>query len=631
MSHNNRHIPRFHVPIKPLFTTLFVVAALVVFVVLAFSDSTKNTQVPVVSSERTDWDSDGLSNKQEAELGTNPNSTDTDGDGFSDWEEVKTGHSPLISSKSSGTHEENVSEKLEAKSPLPPADDLAIEHVEWSHYPYKLSYNGYENGKLIEGDSSSTGVSMYPVGIVKDGPYLGFSVLLFVAEGMGTSYDHLLAHPATSTPGSSFDYAYRVLTKEMEQYLGQERSQYDIRVTFNDLEMPDTIPVPNSSITLVKHSDAAFDILTNGRKRSLAFVYKGMPIYISDDRGCLFIEREDFTATTYRFKTDFIREDGLVNVAFNDGTKNANQYDYINMTCGGGCIPYRFINQAGRGAFLYKTEIQPDKDVIVAGRTPQGQLFYQFKNSEHPALKEAYDQYKGWYTGSNSQYNQDKSEEADQLPYQAFINSRPVLFWKDPFGRWIEFDNKIYVPPAEMCKPVVYLYPEHETDVNVKVAPTGGMSVSDPVYPEGGWKVRAKPSGELFDLRDGKLYSSLFWEGQALHFETPKEGFVVERGELSKFFRWSLGAQGLNEKETAEFMSYWIPRMREFPFYFVTYLSSAEVDRYAPLTIEPNPTSVIRVFMSAHGLLAPHSFDPLEFETPKRTGFTVVEWGGTLR
>ena len=42
-----------------------------------------------------DPDSDGLTNDEEAELGTNPEVADSDGDGVSDGNEVRTGTDPL--------------------------------------------------------------------------------------------------------------------------------------------------------------------------------------------------------------------------------------------------------------------------------------------------------------------------------------------------------------------------------------------------------------------------------------------------------------------------------------------------------------------------------------------------------
>ena len=42
-----------------------------------------------------DLDGDGLTNAEEAELGTNPKKADTDGDGYNDGEEVEAGFDPL--------------------------------------------------------------------------------------------------------------------------------------------------------------------------------------------------------------------------------------------------------------------------------------------------------------------------------------------------------------------------------------------------------------------------------------------------------------------------------------------------------------------------------------------------------
>ena len=48
-----------------------------------------------IDTDELDDDGDGISNGDEAELGTDPNKADTDGDGFSDSEEVAGNTSPL--------------------------------------------------------------------------------------------------------------------------------------------------------------------------------------------------------------------------------------------------------------------------------------------------------------------------------------------------------------------------------------------------------------------------------------------------------------------------------------------------------------------------------------------------------
>lgn len=51
----------------------------------------------------------------------------------------------------------------------------------------------------------------------------------------------------------------------------------------------------------------------------------------------------------------------------------------------------------------------------------------------------------------------------------------------------------------------------------------------------------------------------------------------------------------------------------------------------APLRVNPNPTTVIRVFLDAKGLDTPITLTPQTFTKPERVGFTLVEWGGLLR
>jgi hypothetical protein len=53
------------------------------------------TPPPPPSDPALDSDSDGLTNLQEAQLGTDPNRADTDGDGFNDGQEVQAGYNPL--------------------------------------------------------------------------------------------------------------------------------------------------------------------------------------------------------------------------------------------------------------------------------------------------------------------------------------------------------------------------------------------------------------------------------------------------------------------------------------------------------------------------------------------------------
>ena len=67
---------------------------------------------------------------------------------------------------------------------------------------------------------------------------------------------------------------------------------------------------------------------------------------------------------------------------------------------------------------------------------------------------------------------------------------------------------------VEAEKPVLYLYPEEETGVSVKLDYVGELTVTYPAY-EDGWNMTAYPDGTLLDA-EGNEYSYLFWEGVSL-------------------------------------------------------------------------------------------------------------------
>lgn len=60
-------------------------------------------------------------------------------------------------------------------------------------------------------------------------------------------------------------------------------------------------------------------------------------------------------------------------------------------------------------------------------------------------------------------------------------------------------------------KPVIYLYPEKTTNVEVKLNFNGELIATYPTY-DNGWSVIARPDGTLINTADGREYSYLFWE-----------------------------------------------------------------------------------------------------------------------
>lgn len=179
-----------------------------------------------------------------------------------------------------------------------------------------------------------------------------------------------------------------------------------------------------------------------------------------------------------------------------------------------------------------------------------------------------------------------------------------------------------------MAKPVIYLYPEKNTTVNVKLNFDGKLTHSYPTYPENGWQIMATSNGTLFDAT-GKEYYALFWEGQNRKPFTYTTGFVIKGSETVSFLENSLEVLGLNRREANEFIMYWLPQM-ENNAYNVIHFSTQEYEDIAELEITPKPETMIRIMMVWSPLEAPIEIPQQNLYDLKksRTGFTVVEWGG---
>ena len=176
------------------------------------------------------------------------------------------------------------------------------------------------------------------------------------------------------------------------------------------------------------------------------------------------------------------------------------------------------------------------------------------------------------------------------------------------------------------AKPVIYLYPQQRTDVEVRLDYQGTLTASYPHY-DGMWRVSAAPDGTLAD-ENGQSYNYLYWEGKSSTQYDFSCGFVVAGAETADFLETTLEALGLTRREANEFIVYWLPRMESNAYNLISFQAEAYTDT-AALSILPEPDSVLRVFMAWKPLDAPIEIAPQEIPAFERTGFTVVEWGGT--
>ncbi len=260
-----------------------------------------------------------------------------------------------------------------------------------------------------------------------------------------------------------------------------------------------------------------------------------------------------------------------------------------------------------------------DADTVKVGQSPSGKNVYHLASADHPIITKAYEELMEYQEGI---------EDIDykNISKEDFIKAHGVLLHKDNAGQWLVYAREKLRPAFGCAKPVVYLYPE--TAQNVTVSVGADVKISEPFYnPLFGWSAFASPDGTL--NVGGQIYDSLFWEGPGWgEYPIVNKGVVVKTSDALETIRKQMAQQGLNEKETADFIEYWKPNLPDKPYIRLTWLNTQQLDKLAPLKISPKPDTVIRVFLDFAGLDEPIDIEPQELSSIPRNGFTVTEWGG---
>lgn len=201
----------------------------------------------------------------------------------------------------------------------------------------------------------------------------------------------------------------------------------------------------------------------------------------------------------------------------------------------------------------------------------------------------------------------------------------------------MEFDDYQFeysvTNPSKKCpydyvvdKPLISIYPTEDMDVEVKLGNSNLLTTSYPKY-EKSWNVFAHTNGDL--EYDGRTYYGLYWEGKSHVAKVEKDGFVVKGEDTSKFLEEKLEILGLNEREINEFIIYWLPKMEHNNYNYIRFETKEEIDKYMPLEVTPAPDTVIRVYMNFKGLDEEIKVEDQNLEETVRSGYTVVEWGGS--
>ena len=140
------------------------------------------------------------------------------------------------------------------------------------------------------------------------------------------------------------------------------------------------------------------------------------------------------------------------------------------------------------------------------------------------------------------------------------------------------------------------------------------------------WKLSAFPNGDI--LLGNRKYPYLFWEADYNKNKKINKGFIVKGEEAELFFEDKLKKLGLNEKESCDFITYWLPVLIKNKISLISFETKELFDHFQ-YDITPKPKSFIRVYCYIQKLDQEIQIEQHEINEIKRDGFTIVEWGAT--
>ncbi len=397
----------------------------------------------------------------------------------------------------------------------------------------------------------------------------------------------------------------------------------DSTTDFPEFDVPESLKVWENNVAILK--DPISTLITDDSK--------GAELVVLDDPsfatyqllgGCILGISGDSVAAKYSLApTEFYDEvDGVAGtklLTFTDtnGAQMTKEYTIEQGGCGltGSCILTEDPSE-GEEAKLVKIGSIGDNSALM-----------------FPSLDEPSDTTRGLQGSILQAYNQYKMQleySGGTITFEDFIKTGNLFFVKMGTGKFVMIRDSKFQSGVECGKPVIYLYPQKDTKVSVKVG-IDSFTKTIPAYGNG-WNVLAHVGGLLTNLADNKNYPYLFWEGNSLKNLTAPSGWTLKKSEVESALPVALHKMGLSASETRDFMEFWAPRLAQESKDYIefSFVGNELMDQIAPLTISPKPDTVLRVFMYYRGVDSA-GLPMQNYTAPARKGFTVVEWGGTLR
>ncbi|KAJ7118843.1 hypothetical protein C8R44DRAFT_922601 [Mycena epipterygia] len=211
-------------------------------------------------------------------------------------------------------------------------------------------------------------------------------------------------------------------------------------------------------------------------------------------------------------------------------------------------------------------------------------------------------------------------------------------------------------------KPVIYFSPEIiNVSVKLSLVPAWSFSSVYPIVLETvQWNIRTRMDGNLTEVDTGMKVSYLFWEADVIHGQDTLRSSEPESDDLDERFNPAschlsdvnavllptskatsylngiLEILGPHTEARTSFITFWLPSFLCHAYITLRFLPQSAYTQAVPLSVDPEPDVVTRVFMIFTGVVEEdrskwRSAD-LRAQELRRINdkqlFRVLEWGG---
>jgi hypothetical protein len=229
---------------------------------------------------------------------------------------------------------------------------------------------------------------------------------------------------------------------------------------------------------------------------------------------------------------------------------------------------------------------------------------------------------------------------SDTLIYFYAPNAEEIVAYNLVFKSGYEMEINFYSNQLryyhQVEKPVIYLYSEKPTDIELSIDFKGDLTFMYPRY-DNGWRVNVSKKG-MVNTADQKIYPYFFWEGisSELGFMTTPtgmEGYFIQTDSTISFLEYTLTRLGLNQTEMTDFITFWGPQIEKHQYATIQFLvDEVYTNEIAGINVNPAPDAMLRIYLLFEGseIELKQNFLNTPLLNPfVRKGLTLVEWGGS--